>query len=358
MLKHITIKNFRNIDNLSQEINPKGNLVIAKNSSGKTNLLESIYFSIYSDSLRETYSNNELISDKNDVLYVKTLWDEGILEVSLKKDGKGLIKFNDKSTIKRKILEKLSCIIFAPNSVNIVSGEPESRRKDLNNYISSLDQNYYKELMRYTKFLKNRNSFLKMIRDNKALKRDLEYWTNNIIESGFNIFKKRYEVFKDLSYEFKEISKEMGSFVSSDSLWDLKYLANTSNSLERYKDDLKAKFDLNIDKEIIVGKTLYGVQKDDYTVELDNKPMRFYGSRGQQRIAVLLLKFAEFNLFKKTLNRSPIFLIDDLMSELDTINREHISNYLIDKDIQFILTTAEEFEIPKKLFTTSTVITI
>ncbi len=358
MLKHITIKNFRNLKLLSLDINKRGNIVIASNSSGKTNFLESIYFSIYSDSLRESMSMNELVGDGSEVMYVKTIWDEGILESSFKLDTKVLIKFNDKSTIKRKVLEKLSCIVFAPNSVNIVSGEPDIRRKDINNYISSIYPDYYKTLSSYNKFLKNRNSFLKMIRDGKANKSDLDYWTNNLVDLGFDIFKRRYEVFNSLNIEFKEVSKDLKSFLSNGSSWELKYLPNTCNSLEEYKVKLLNKFRENIEKEIIVGKTLYGIQKDDYTIELENKSMRFFGSRGQQRIAVLLLKFAQLRFFKSTLDRSSLFLIDDLMSELDNTNREYISNYLLDNDIQFILTTAEEFEIPKSLFTISTAINI
>jgi DNA replication and repair protein RecF len=117
-----------------------------------------------------------------------------------------------------------------------------------------------------------------------------------------------------------------------------------------YLENLKSKFETNYTKELVVGKTLYGIHKDDYKFILnDISDLRYLGSRGQQRIGILLLKLAQIKLYGLKAEIKPIFLIDDVMSELDSENRKSVAELVLQSGSQIFLTSADLNEIPPLL---------
>ena len=361
MLNKVKLKNYRNISDLEVEINPKSTIIIAPNSTGKTNFLESIYLNIYGSPFKSIENVKEIIGDSSSFAKANLEWDDCSTEVVVSFIDDSVKKsyfYNAKPTNLTKLASSHSAVVFAPDSVDIISGDPALRRQDLDNFLSSITREYNQAVLNYNKILKNRNALLKIIRDNRASQKELKFWTEKLIENAEIIFNNRVKFFKSMEPFVEKVVQEMNIFLKEEDYKYLKlvYVPNLDPKDLAYGEMLKSKFEENFDKEVIVGKTLYGVHKDDFSMFIKEKNVRFYGSRGQQRLATLLIKLAQIKYFKDLKNSQPLFLIDDLMSELDSSNRDNVSAYLLSSDIQFILTTAEELEIPKDLMDSSTII--
>jgi DNA replication and repair protein RecF len=354
MLNNITIYNYRNISKLTLDLNSKGNILIAPNGSGKTNFLESIFYSIFRTSFKPMLNYSELIGPKANYIKVSTRWDKDDLSLLISNDGKLIKRFllNGKSVSIDKIINLFPVVLFAPHSVDLTNGEPSIRRKDLDTFLALVDSQYLELIKKYTRILKNRNAVIKMIKLGKADTEQLKYWTDQIITLSKEIYIIRNNFFQDIKYFVKETYR----FLYHD-IKDFEILYRPNFLIENIDDALdiiKNKFETNQDKEIVVGKTLYGIHKDDYSFIFDGKELRYQGSRGQQRIGSLILKIAQIEMLRALRKSSDIlFLIDDIMSELDNEHREKISNYLVNLDLQFILTGADLNEIPQVLIDVS-----
>ncbi len=363
MLCKVKLKNYRNLEDLDISVNPKSTIIIAPNSTGKTNFLESIYLNIYGSPFKSIENIKEVIGAQTNFCKATLEWQDSTTEVVVSLIDNVVKKtyfFNSKPTTLSKLSISHSAVIFAPDSVDIISGDPSLRRQDLDNYLSSIFKEYNQAILNYNKILKNRNALLKIIRDNKASKKELLFWTDKLIENAAIIYAHRVKFFETIEPYVVQVVQEMSIFLKEDDYKFLKltYIPNVKAINQDYSASLKSKYEENFDKEVIVGKTLYGVHKDDFSLFIKDKNIRFYGSRGQQRLATLLIKLAQIKYFKELKTYEPLFLIDDLMSELDSGNRDKVSEYLLHSGIQFVLTTAEELEIPKTLMGNSTLVTL
>jgi DNA replication and repair protein RecF len=353
VLKSIHIKNYRNIQSLQSELSEYANLIVAPNGSGKTNILEAIHYSVFGESFRPLNTADETIGPKDNFAKITSKWDLDTLDVTISNIN-GVLNRNFQLNLKKypisKISVKFPIILFAPHTLDLVIGEPSIRRVDLNEYLSILYPNYRAHINKYRVLLKNRNAVLKQLRENRVPRDILTFWTGELINTSDLIYKERYKYFQDIQQYFTEAieslfkNEERKGFEIG-----IQYNPNQNVSPEEFKELLTSKFRDNIEKEIIVGKTLYGVHKDDFTLLLNGENLRFKGSRGQQRIGILILKIAQLQHYYSKFQQYPLLLLDDLMSELDQKNRERVGHYLMQKKIQFIITTADVNEVPEFL---------
>lgn len=366
-LDSIHIKNFRNIKEVKTKLSEQGNLIIEKNGQGKTNFLEAIFYSVFGNSFKPIESSSEVVSNGSEFARVETKWGKsgGFLQlkavVSTGNTQQNLLRsnkltrtfsVNDKRIPIKKISSKIHILLFAPHSVDLVSGEPKTRREDLDNYLSTLFPEYSGFLQQYNTVLKNRNALLKNIREGKSSKNELTFWTNKLTTLASEIYYLRLKFFNEINEFITIAASELYSNFND---FKVKYLPNISPDEENelsFLDTLKQKYEDNMEKEIIVGKTLYGIHKDDYELLLNDRNLRFMGSRGQQRIGSFLLKIAQYRFFFHSTNSEMLFLIDDLMSELDDEHRENVAQFLLNEGFQFILTGAVVEEFPKILLDT------
>jgi len=346
MLNNLVIKNYRNIENLTTSIGGDGNLIIAPNGSGKTNALESIYYSVLGESFKPMESNAEVIGPWLEFAKVSSKWGNDSLDLTISNTEKinRNYQLNTKKTLVSKISPRFPIILFAPHTVDLVIGEPQIRRSDLNAFLSILNPDYRKLISRYTTILKNRNAVIKQIREGKVPDQMLDFWTTKIVESGTEIYNYRVDFFEKIKSFF--LDAQMVLFGVENFTLDIKYIPNVMPDDLNFKETLEFKFFNNKSKEIMVGKTLYGVHKDDFVILLNGNNLKFKGSRGQQRIGISVLKFAELLLYYEKYQIYPLLLLDDIMSELDDSNRSKIAGYLLEKKLQFILTSAEQNEVP------------
>lgn len=349
MLSSLIIKNYRNIPKFDAELTQGGNLIVAPNGSGKTNILESIYYSVIGSSFKPMESNAELIGQELEFAKVSSKWDNDILEVTISNTDKVNRNFqlNTKKASIAKITSKFPVILFAPHSVDLVIGEPALRRNDLNAFLSILIPDYKKMIMNYAIVLRNRNAVIKQIQEHRSPDTLLDFWTEKLVDVGSQIYQVREDFFSTIKTFFLEAQEIL--FNTEHFTLGITYAPNVSSIDGDYRNTLMNKYLANRQKEIIVGKTLYGVHKDDFFIELNDQNLKFKGSRGQQRIGISVFKFAELLLYFKNFGVYPLLLLDDIMSELDDKNRQKIANYLLEKKLQFILTSAESKEIPEEL---------
>lgn len=347
MITHLFLKNYRNIklfdSNLSSD-----NIIIAPNGSGKTNLLEAIFYLFNGISFKSMHSIKDTIGLNEEFSLVKAIVENNIFSVITTKKPETLrvFKKNDKKTNLYSLQKSFKTIIFAPNSVDLIDGPPEIRRNDVDLFLTNIDLEFKSLLNRYNKVLKNKNAILKNIRENNSSRDQLAFWNHELANLGEIIVHKRLDIISKLNITIKNISK----IFFDDSYIDIKYINFRDIDVENYSYELEKMFNENIEKEIIVGKTLYGPHKDHIDVRLNKKPLRFYGSRGEQRVGAFTLKLAQAEILSSLKLRS-IFLIDDLFSELDSHYKNKISEVLLSNNflLQTILTSANIEDISKKI---------
>lgn len=357
MINNITLTNYRNLKEFSTDLS-NHTVIIAQNGAGKTNILESIYYAMYGTSFKSIDTNKDVIGPNEDFAKISIDLDthklESIISLSPKSTLKRIFKKNNKPSTLKKVKSDTVLIVFSPVSVDLVNGSAEIRRSDLDLFISSLDSNYLNSLTRYNKVLKNKNALLKNIRDTNGNLDQLDYWNNELSRLASELVSSRIQTIYTLNSEVKKIFAQLYRFSKS---FELIYKQFKEFDLNNYQQSLLDTFNENSQKEIIVGKTLYGPHKDDVEVLLDGKSVRFFGSRGQQRIATLLIKLSHMQHASKN-NFNTVLLIDDIFSELDSEHRKRIAEFFVEYNQQLIITSADENEVPEILKKKAKVITL
>lgn len=358
MIERVTLTNYRNFSDKTITLVPDFNIIIAPNGTGKTNFLESIYYSVFGDSFRPVGETNEMLGDFEKMMSTSITIDSEVIKVIFESNKRKFI-LNNKKTFQSKLPTKFPLILFAPQSVDLVSREPSLRRNDLDHFLSIINPRYKSMIYSYKSILKNRNAMIKMIRDSKAKKESLSFWTEKLIDSSVEVFDIRTKFFDEINQRMEMTIGFLGKELEDDSFKTLQasYLSFLGDfDRNSFRESLSLKFTQNIEKELIVGKTLYGIHKDDFQITLRGMNLRFLGSRGQQRIGIFLFKLSEAYYIKDKNNIMPILLLDDLMSELDNTNRNKLVKILEKVDTQKIITTADKNEIPEKLLKEANII--
>lgn len=351
ILKKIELRNFRNYEHLSSRFYKGINIIYGDNAQGKTNLLESIYFLAITKSHRSFIDNN-LIKDGEKSAVVKGSINKGSLDIDLSvtlDNNKKLLSI-DNSNIRKvsDYISNMNIIIFYPDDLELLKGSPLVRRKYFNLQLSQLYSNYFVLLNDYNKLLKIRNDYLKKMNSGKNV--DMNYFdilTDYLVDKGILISKMRHKYIEKVNAFCTNIYKDIMGLDD----FNIKYIPSIEID---YKDDIKSKkllidyYNKHLKYDIKMCSTTSGVHKDDFEFNLFDNNLKFYGSQGQQRIAVLCLKLSEIEIFKKYKESTPILLLDDVFSELSDDKKNNLLKY-ISKDIQTIITTTELNNLDKKL---------
>lgn len=345
MLKQINLTNYRNFE-ASQIHLQRANIIIAPNGSGKSNLIEAIYYSNFGRSFRTIPSIAEQIRDELDVGRVELLWEnEPLLAFSLSKSPSKIRRFEvaDKRQPVSKMIGKHNIVLFAPTIVNLVGEDPSLRRDDLDDYLSIISDEYKSKILKYKSTLRSRNVLLKMAGEQRNVSTELTYFTDLLANLGADLIHHRV----NFMTEIQPVIDSVGESIFESEGFTITYepLINP----EDYLAEITAKFAENNFKEVAAGKTLYGMHRDDFVFRYLGADLRYRGSRGQQRIASLVYKIAQLEYCAVRKSGPRLILLDDLMSELDESHRNSCAKYLSDGDFQYILTSAEEKDVPEIL---------
>ncbi len=333
-LEYLKLLNFRNYEYLSLNFHPTLNLIHGNNGEGKTNLVEAIYVLGLTRSFR-LVSDKTLIRKDQSVAKIEGNVHnryETNYKIILSKDGKK-VNINNNNVLKLSdYVSKINIVLFHPNDLKIIKDTPSIRRKSLNIDISQLNLSYLKDLSNYNILLKQRNAYLKqMLINGHQSSSYLDILTGQLVTIGQRIYRERRDFVHLLNTYISDIYFQ----ISGRGKLEIRY----SSDYEGMDDEkLNLLYQKSFKKDLTFGKTNLGIHTDDLTFLLDDYDLREYGSEGQQKNAIISMKFAMLELFKEKKGYYPILILDDLFSELDEHKIQNILGFL-SKDIQVFITT-------------------
>ena len=356
-IKRLELKNFRNYEDFSLDINSHKVLIIGKNAQGKTNLLEAVLYLSCLDSYRIS-KDNELIKWGFDFAKIKAdVLKDGFLTnlaVTICPPKKKELFLNGiKKTKSFDFLGNLKVISFSVNDLLLLRGAPEDRRKWIDMAISQLYPAYNERLLKYNKIKIQKNNFLKDVKKNGTFDKNLmDVYNSQLITTGSNIIFLRLKFLKEIQeyaiLTHKKIAPEENLHFS--------YLSKTNPEADYLKheivvEDIAKDFEIMLRErereEIIRAQTLVGPHRDDIGFYINNNEATKYASQGQQRTVVLSLKLAELNLVKEKSNYNPVLLLDDVLAELDDVRQAYLLNSIPEKT-QTIITSVDALQFSEK----------
>lgn len=334
MLKSISLQNFRNYKKSSFNFD-KSIVIIGPNAVGKSNLVESIYLLSTGKSFRAE-KDAQMVEFGKEMGRVTGIVDDTKLEVVVTVGEVAGVRTQFKrffvnGVAKRRVdfVGNLISVLFAPSDLEVIVGSPGLRRQFLDNVLEQTDRDYRIALLGFTKALRQRNALLDLVKNGMGrTDREFEYWDSLIIRNGSVLSRKREEFINWLNSSKKDILDFRLEYDKSEI---------SKERLEKYYKEERA-----------AGITLVGPHRDDMFVFINiDRELKSFGSRGQQRLGVLQLKLLELEYLREKSGQDPLFLLDDVFSELD---EGHINLILgIMNNQQTIITTTHEEFIPTRL---------
>lgn len=333
----ISLKNYRNVENAEISLTPEINVLYGENAQGKTNILEAVYYFAYGKSFR-------LAKDKELIRFGESAANIKIEFTDKDRKRNHEVRFFDSSRkicLKENIkISRLSefigvfrAVLFSPEHLSVVKDGPSERRNFEDIAISQLYPAYMSSISRYQKTLQQRNSLLK---------EPESYSFNDMLY----VYSEQLATEAAFISEYRERYTERLSCVVSDIIKDMtcgRENVKISYGDRKSKEEYLRLLTENTEKEIHAGATLYGSHKDDIYIELNGKDSRSFASQGQQRSIALAMKLAEGEISREITGEYPVFLFDDILSELDKNRKSYILSGLTGK--QVIITCCEETEV-------------
>ena len=350
----IKLINYRNFFNLSLDLHPNLNIFIGDNAQGKTNILEALTVLLRGTSYKNIPDrqlinwNNDLASlfggiKKNDEYYeinISLEKEKDIEPLEQQKIVKN-IKINQITQRKTTLNKEFKGVFFSPEHLQVIKGSPSLRRKFLDEQISQVYPLYPRYLFEYQRILAHRNNILKNSEDIKTVQENLLIWNSQFIKRGAFLISTRMKFLKkinDIANKFhQEITqgRENLSLSYQNNVIEDSREEEINEISERFTDKLKK----DQIKEVEYKTSLYGPHRDDFLVFINQINASFYGSQGQQRTAILSLKLGELEVVKEKEGIYPIFLLDDVMSELDAKRRHFLLDLILNKQLQTFITS-------------------
>lgn len=345
--KKIKIRNFRNVASAEVEFSEGVNLLIGENAQGKTNLLEAIFYPSVGRSFRGAHmpemirfgeSCSEISLDFRDARRDKNL------TVRIFRDRQRQVELNGLKMEKLSdIVGSFRAVLFCPEHLSMIKAGPSERRAYMDMAISRLYPSYLRSLQNYSHLLRQRNALLKSAYGDRAtFDATVELWSAPLAKEAALISDMRLKFIRRASVYIADCFGEMTGERESPRVV---YHGSSGQPEEEYSHreaTEKKYFQLlssSYDREIAAGATLWGVHKDDLDITLNGKSARIYASQGQQRSLALAMKLAEGEITREEFGDYPVFLFDDVLSELDGSRRDYLLHKIRDK--QVIITACE-----------------
>ena len=348
MLCHaVSLWNFRNIENATVRFCKGVNVLYGENAQGKTNLLEAIYMGAIGRSFRSQHAKEAIAFGKD------------AAAVSIDFEGAGRVQniqmnlYQSKARTVEKNHVRVSrmselvgafrAVLFCPEQLSLIKGGPAERRQFLDIAISAREPAYLAALQRYAQILKQRNTLIRNAqKERDVFDSTVELWSAQLAREGAYIARSRKRYIEAAMPYVADCFMEMTNEREKPLL---RYLGCNKGESATYEDIGETESMLyhlltsNYEREIGAGSTLYGIHKDDIDVILNGKEARSYASQGQQRSLALALKLAEGEMCREDCGEYPVFLLDDVLSELDAGRRDYLLHKIAGK--QVIMTTCE-----------------
>lgn len=321
-LEKLLIKNFRNHVEREFSFGPKINCIVGNNGIGKTNVLEAICLLSTGRSFR-TNELTDLIQHGASYFYIEAAFVKDGISQSLKigYDGKTKKIEHNASTLTTfsSLLGILPSVFYAPKDISLITGAPVERRRFLNLYLGQIDPLYVYHLMRYAKALKQRNCLLK----SKSTCESIECFEKEMAISSFYLMSKRKEALSELLSEAVTFSSKL---TSKNEPFSVKYEPSMHLTSDFSQENLSFQLKKIRGKEMILGTSLIGPHRDDFSLFLENQLVKAFCSEGQKRTFLSALRLGEWSLLKKRHESYPLMCIDDMGIHLDPSRHALLEN--------------------------------
>lgn len=346
----IRVSRFRNIEEADVSFDPGINVLCGDNAEGKTNLLEAVYYVAIGKSFRGAKtaelirfgdSDAEISMDFSDSLRAQNI------TMRFLENGKRTATENGcRAESMTELVGVFRSVLFCPEHLLLVKEGPALRRNYLDIAICQLRPLYMRSLQRYNRILKERNALLKHAEEDMKTFRDtIEYWSLALAHEAAGIAKMRLSYVKEMDVHSRECFLDM---TEGREIPVFRYLGTAHREEDDYMDEalIERSFSelllSNHQREIAAGTTLWGTHRDDISILLNDKPARVFASQGQQRSLALAMKLSEGEISKKMTTEYPVFLFDDVLSELDVRRRSYLLSRIENR--QVIMTSCENVD--------------
>lgn len=343
-LRELALTNFRNYTRLGLRLGPGVTVFYGENGQGKSNLLEAIHVLATTRSLRAS-AERELVNwralregapfARLEGRVVRQ-WGELHVEILLRAEpgeavgGEGApsftktIKVNGLPCRAAQLIGQITVVLFSPEDVALAAGPPAGRRRYLDITCSQVDPRYLRALQRYNRVLVQRNNLLRQIRERRQPPELLASWNEEQAELGCVVLERRLRMIASVNEVIAEIFRQLSGTQQELALCYRSTCLPAGDHRSRGA-ELRAAFAARqaqlAERELEQSVSLVGPHRDDFAFLLDGVDLSTYGSRGQQRLAVLALKLAEVEFMQAETGERPILLLDDVLSELDPARR-------------------------------------
>ena len=350
-LNELKIHNFRNHGSFHIEEPGRLIIIIGRNATGKTNIVEAVQLVSMLESFRTpqwstVVGNNDL----NTSVEAEFTQNGRALTIRMDiEDGRRSYSLNDKKHNKVDLIGLIPAVIFVPDDLNLIKESAETRRKLVDDIGKQLSSTYLQIGADYQKTIRQRNMILREYKEEKGLTPLLDSWDENLVVLGALLFTHRIRLYRrymerarffyrQLTGEEELSSRYIPSFLQpGEELTDEDLVEMDKEEVERrLTDALKEARE----KELAREKSLVGPHRDEIIFYLDGYEARKYASQGQQRSIALALKLGQLDLIREISGNQPLLLLDDVMSELDGSRREALIK-TIDGQVQTIITATD-----------------
>lgn len=331
ILQKIVISDFRNIRFQELEFSPKINCIWGDNGSGKTNLLDAIYYMSMtksalgiSDSFNFRHETDAFAISGS---YLMPSGLESRFSVSVKRGEEKKLRCDGKNCKIAGHIGRLPAVFVSPSDISLVSDAPEERRRFVNSVISQMDSDYMFRLQQYNRLLAQRNAILKDGVKDWSL---MEVIDARMSALASVIYERRRDFCQPLAEAVNDCYHRLSDGRESVSL---RYRSELEN------ETLETLLRQASERDRIMKYTTVGVQRDDFVFEMDSYPIKRCGSQGQQKSFLLALKMAQFELMRTSLGFPPILLLDDVFDKLDFTRTSNLLKMVSGDDFGQIFVT-------------------
>lgn len=330
-IESIQLKNFRNYQSLEMNFSQGTNILYGDNAQGKTNVLESIYLCGTTKSHRGSKDRDMILFQEEEAHIRMMVRKDSIsykIDMHLKKNKAKGVAINGIPIKKaRELFGIVNLVFFSPEDLNIIKNGPGERRRFLDMELCQLDKIYLTDLGNYNHIVNQRNKLIKDLFLKPGLRDTLDIWDLQMVQYGKRIIEKRKQFVQELNELIKGIHENLTGGKEH-----LEIIYEPSVQAEDFQEQLHR----NRERDLKLKMTCQGPHRDDLCVNVNGIDIRKYGSQGQQRTAALSLKLSEIYLVKEKIKDTPILLLDDVLSELDSNRQTYLLNSI--HNIQTLIT--------------------
>ena len=334
ILKSLKLTHFKNHLNTSFDFSDGINCIVGKNGTGKTNLLDAIYYLSFTKSAVGS-SDRFVINHEKDSFTVYGSYDELTVALQFEKGKSKVIKIDGNEPDKfRDVIGKIPLVIVLPDDTSMIREGSEERRKFFDGALSQFDHEYLEMLLNYNRLLKQRNSLLKDQSGKQIDLKLIDTYDDQLIPLSKKISKRRAEI---VGIFLPYLEKNYSDLHDENECPGLAFKTHVN-------EDFEQEFKANFPKDQLMQRTLMGCHKDDFQFILDDQAIKKFGSQGQQKTFIVSMKLALYDFLAKETSKKPILLLDDIFDKLDDSRIRLLVELLQDRNRfgQIFITDARE----------------